>query len=761
MSANGPATPRAPSAATRIPADLFGDTPRARARVTRLRALDRVISALITVGGIAIILAVLGIFVFVVKEAIPVLLPARVASAPDGPRGTPAGRPLAVGEGEHREVGWIASSQGFVRLIDFKGGRVIEDVPLESLGSATVTCGARAAIADVAAYGTSDGRVLVAGIHYTEVFADGRRSGEEIAVDRQFEFTLPCGGRPLGRVAVVSTEDATTVVGAGDGFVAVATRRATAARAKTADLSALVPDAKITALALDETAQNLVLGDATGGIYRIELAGVDGRVAEHRDAGRQAITALAFVLGSQTLLVGDAGGNASGWQGIRSGENGDRTLTRVRAFDPMPAAITAFAPSARNKSFLIVDRSGGVRLDHSTTERTLASLETGSPGGEVGAVAIAPRGNGTLVADESGLVHREDLSAPHPETTLRSLFLPMLYEGYDRPEFVWQSSGGTDDFEPKFSLVPLIFGSLKGVFYAMLFSAPLAILAALYTSQFASGRLRGIVKPTVELLGAMPSVVVGFLAGLWLAPTVDRNLAGSALLCVLLPAFVLIAFVVLRLLPATSRRRLVFGKELPYLVPFLIGGGIAAILLAPSLESSLFPDHGGSLRRFLTEALGFAYDPRNAIIVGIALGVAVIPIIFTVSEDALSNVPVALRAASAALGASRWQTAIRLVLPAASPGVFAALMLGFGRAIGETMIVVMAAGNTPILDPSPFNGMRTISACIATEIPEAEVGGSLYRVLFLAGAILFAFAFVCNTAAESIGTRLRKRYARW
>ncbi|MCI0587153.1 MAG: ABC transporter permease subunit, partial [Planctomycetes bacterium] len=156
-----------------------------------------------------------------------------------------------------------------------------------------------------------------------------------------------------------------------------------------------------------------------------------------------------------------------------------------------------------------------------------------------------------------------------------------------------------------------------------------------------------------------------------------------------------------------------------------------------------------------------AYEPRNALVVGFALGFAVIPILYTVAEDALSNVPRSLLAASEALGATRWQTAWRLVVPAASPGIFAALMLAFGRAIGETMIVVMATGNTPVLDLSMFSGMRTISACIAVEMPEAPVGSSLYRVLFLSGALLFAFAFLCNTAADVVGNRLRKRYARW
>src|SRR5262249_20316459 len=159
--------------------------------------------------------------------------------------------------------------------------------------------------------------------------------------------------------------------------------------------------------------------------------------------------------------------------------------------------------------------------------------------------------------------------------------------------------------------------------------------------------------------------------------------------------------------------------------------------LEPVLEHLL----GGTFPTFLLEALGVRYDQRNAIVVGLAMGFAVIPIIFAIAEDAFSNVPANLISGSLALGASRWQTVSRVVLPTASPGIFAAVMVGFGRAIGETMIVLMATGNTPIMELSPFNGFRTLSANIAVEIPEAPAGGTLYRTLFLAALLLFALTF--------------------
>ena len=160
--------------------------------------------------------------------------------------------------------------------------------------------------------------------------------------------------------------------------------------------------------------------------------------------------------------------------------------------------------------------------------------------------------------------------------------------------------------------------------------------------------------------------------------------------------------------------------ELALIVPLLLLGAWASLRLAPRVEAALFT---GDFRMWLSSALGLTYDQRNSLVVGLAMGFAVIPIIFTIADDAFSSVPGNLTAGSLALGASRWQTALRIVVPTASPGVFSAIMIGFGRAVGETMIVLMATGNTPVLDWSIFNGMRTLSANIAVEIPEAPYGG--------------------------------------
>jgi phosphate transport system permease protein len=228
---------------------------------------------------------------------------------------------------------------------------------------------------------------------------------------------------------------------------------------------------------------------------------------------------------------------------------------------------------------------------------------------------------------------------------------------------------------------------------------------------------------------------------------------------VIVPVMLLVTiFFWKRIRTASLIQRTTRGQEFIFLIPVVIMGVYLAFLLSGLAEVNLF---AGDFKQWLYSSLGVRYDQRNGIIIAIALGFAVIPIIFTIAEDAISNVPRNLTAASLALGASRWQTAWRVVLPSALPGVFSAVMIGFGRAIGETMIVLMATGNTPIMNWSLFNGLRSLSANIAVEIPEAPLNSSLYRVLFLSAVLLFIFTFIINTVAEALRQRFRKKYGRY
>jgi phosphate transport system permease protein len=267
--------------------------------------------------------------------------------------------------------------------------------------------------------------------------------------------------------------------------------------------------------------------------------------------------------------------------------------------------------------------------------------------------------------------------------------------------------------------------------------------------------LKGIVKPTVEIMAALPSVVLGFLAGLWLAPQVEKVVPGLLLAPIVISGLILLVVFGWRFVPTAIRPRVRPGTEVALLIPIAILGGWLSFGLGGVVERLLL---SGDYRGWLLGVLGLTYDQRNSLVVGIAMGFAVIPIIFTIAEDSLANVPPHLVAGSLALGATRWQTALRVVLPTASPGIFSAVMIGFGRAVGETMIVLMATGNTPVMDWSIFNGFRALSANIAVELPEAPVGGSLFRVLFLAAFLLFVMTFLVNTAAEIVRLRLRRKY---
>ena len=271
-----------------------------------------------------------------------------------------------------------------------------------------------------------------------------------------------------------------------------------------------------------------------------------------------------------------------------------------------------------------------------------------------------------------------------------------------------------------------------------------------------SSKVRRLIKPTIELMEALPTVILGFLAGIWLAPIVDQNLTGVALSFISLPTRMIVIGFIWSMLPGQWRSRIPHGFHIAILIPMIILVGYGCFAVSPWLSQWLF---GSDLQSYLSHHYGFGYDQRNALIVGIAMGFAVIPTIFTIAEDAVFSVPSHLTKGSLALGATQWQTLTKVVLLTASPGIFSAVMMGLGRAVGETMIVLMATGNTPVMDWDLLQGLRTLAATIAIEMPESEVASSHYRVLFLAAFVLFVFTFVFNTIAEVVRQRLREKYS--
>jgi phosphate transport system permease protein len=268
--------------------------------------------------------------------------------------------------------------------------------------------------------------------------------------------------------------------------------------------------------------------------------------------------------------------------------------------------------------------------------------------------------------------------------------------------------------------------------------------------------MRGIVKPSVEIMEALPTVILGFLAGLWLAPFVDNNLAGTLLTLFFLPFSFLITAWIWSLMPHSITSRVGTGWEAAMLIPVVILVVWGCIQLGHPIEAAFF---GGDMPRWVSNELGWNYEQRNSLVVGFAMGFAAIPIIFSIAEDAVFSVPKHLTSGSLALGATPWQTLFNVVLLTASPGIFSAVMVGFGRAIGETMIVLMATGNTAVMDFSIFTGFRTLSANIGVEMPEAAVGSTHYLLLFFSALVLFIFTFFINTIAELVRQRLREKYS--
>ena len=506
--------------------------------------------------------------------------------------------------------------------------------------------------------------------------------------------------------------------------------------------------------------QHLYLGTAAGRLLRVDLADpANPTVAEDILASSDAasITALGLAFGQVSVAVGDAAGRVATYSRVRlDGPKSVPRLHRVHELGRHAAPVRLILPSGRDKTVYSLAADGSLQGNHLTSGRNLFSLP---PREGVSTFAVSRRGERVLRLEADGGADLWAVDAPHPEVSARVLFGKVWYESYDKPAHVWQSTSGNDDFEPKLSLMPLILGSLKGALYAMLFAIPVAVLAALYTNQFMSPGVRQTVKPAVEIMAAMPSVVIGFLAGLWLAPLLEDKLPGVFVAPFLIPLIIWGYVAIKRSLGRhPSVRWMDRGLEWLGVIPAVIFGGWLALQLGEWVQDAFM---GGDFRQWWFSQTGTKVDQRNCVVVAFALGFAVIPLIFTLSEDALNAVPRNLTAASLALGASRWQTAWKVVIPSASPGIFAAIMIGLGRAVGETMILLMCTGNTAITDWSIFNGMRTLAANIAVEIPEAPTGGTHYRILFLSAVVLFGLTFIVNTAAEMIRIRLRKKYGNY
>lgn len=723
---------------------------------------DRLAQFGITVGGVMVLIALLLIFFYLLYIVQPIFESAKVEKR-DSFNLTNAEQIVGVGVEEQTEVAYLLSQQGSVDFYSVEKanfGKKLKTLEV-TLPSDVSSFATSAPFQGQYAYGLENGSVKIVIPKFMVTFPNNERKltprldyplGElALEVDEQ--------GAAIKRFAFSHFEDKTAVVALTadkrvlfssfvaeenmfSGEVEWLVERTELDVAGRVDELLMSPD---TTRVFVRSANQIYVYDTRdpSEVEQIQLLSANEENAN--------IVAAQLLAGANSLMLANDNGKVSQWFEINT--DSGREYQKIRSFETTKQSKLNVFTEFYRRTFFTTSSNGELGVYYTTSQAKLWQGKVSE--GAIKNFAIAPRANAALIVADNKLtvleVHNE-----HPEVTWSALWQEVWYEGYPEPGYIWQSTSASDDFESKFSLVPISFGTLKAAFYAMLFAVPIAISAAIYTAYFMSSELRKVVKPTVEIMEALPTVILGFLAGLWLAPLIEQHLPAIVGLLVLLPLGILATALGWTKLPASIRHKIPEGSHAIILIPVVLFIGWLSFAMSETVELWMFD---GNVRQYLTNELGMTFDQRNALVVGIAMGFAVIPTIFSIAEDAVFSVPKHLSNGSLALGATQWQTLIRVVLLTASPGIFSAVMMGLGRAVGETMIVLMATGNTPIMDWSVFQGMRTLAANIAVEMPESEVGSSHYRILFLAAFVLFIFTFVFNTIAEFVRQQLREKYS--
>ena len=716
------------------------------------RLKDQLATAVITGGGGVVLMTIVMLFAFLIYEIAPLLEPANLAErgridwrSPGDPD------PVLLSTGEYGAVSFSIDRSGRAEFLRTSDGAALSSIDLAA--GSPLTAMAEAAPGETGiALGFADGSVMLLRQDYRYEFAEGYRKAIPSLI-------YPLGDLPLQGARRLPV--ASLALGRDNGLLAVQYRdgslfllpltaeHAAGALPAGVDMGVWPPAA---GLHIGGDNRWLLLLEENGNyqLWMLEGGPPYQRATGSLFADDASLDASLLLQGAQSLIAASDQGKLVQYFVRR--DAGAPAVVPVRAFDTAGERIHLLVAEHRRRGFMAFSNQSLQWFNATAGKRSVrAPLDATPPR----AVAVSPRADMLLLAAGDGELRRWELRNPHPEVSLSSLWRETWYEGYAEPALVYQSSASSNDYESKYSLTPLAFGTVKAAFYTMLFAAPLAVGGAIYTAFFMAPALRRRIKPTIELMEALPTVILGFLAGLWLAPYVEDNLGAILALVFTLPAGVLLFALLWSRLPLSWQIALPAGWHPVVLTPVFLCLAWLGLSLGEPLELLLF---GGDAQRWLSEELGLAYDQRNAMVVGIAMGFAVIPTIFSIAEDAIYSVPRHISNGSMALGATPWQTLMGVVLPTASPGVFSAVMIGFGRAVGETMIVLMATGNTPITDFNLLEGMRTLAANIAIEVPEAEVDSTHYRILFLAAFVLFLFTFAVNTLAEVVRQRLRARY---
>ena len=877
-------------------------TGRRRRRTTTwsVRLKDIIAQSVITLGGLGTIAAVLGVCVFLFWVVIPLFMPARVGEARElNLSETDPQTIIAQGIDEYQLMTWLLDRNGTLHAYALEDGALLAQQRV--ISNATITAIAQSDSGNDWLMGLSNGSVVRGQLGVSSRLVDITALPEDYRTQQPGRVSRWSSDNEVGLIQRVNQDQfrILTIESKLDEPLSLADGQPIdhldfTVAGRTTIMAAMTGDGR---LLLEHVSQrrNILTGRVTqtkqewpidfdaasqGRPHWLRLSGQgdalylawrDGRIlrydirnpaqpvlAEELDLVAEPdeqLAALTMLLGRGTLITGDSLGRVRGWFRTRSGEAATPdgvTLTLAHELSKLDSAVVTLARSSRSRIIAAGTADGRVRLVQVTSGKQLADLKPEKNSrAAVASMVIGAKDDALLIFRENRMQLRT-LDVGHPETTLSSLFLPVWYENYNQPQATWQSSGATDDFESKYGLWPLVFGSIKATVYSLLFGVPLALLAAVFTSEFLKPRTKAVIKPTIEMMASLPSVVLGFLGALVIAPVAEQGVPIILTSFITIPLAFLTGALLWQLLPEVWTLRLRPGRL--FFIAMLLPAGIAAAwLLGPKLEAVLFanqpmlvmkswltgaPVTPGDLKAWLDGQMGsgaagwlilllpvsllavamastrliqpllrsalsqcsrrslavitivrffaggiatvmlagaagllltyvLGWDPRgnlvgtyvqrNALIVGFVMGFAIIPIIYTIAEDALSAVPEHLRAASLGAGATPWQTAVRIVIPTAMSGLFSAVMIGVGRAVGETMIVLMAAGNTAITQWNPFNGFRTLSANIAVELPEAVENSTHYRTLYLAALVLFVITFLLNTFAETIRLRFRRR----
>ena len=517
------------------------------------------------------IVAVVMIFFYLLYVVFPLFLPATAESVSRYAVPEPAlGKTVLMEIEEQNEVAVRFTDTGHVIFFQVATGKPVLTETVKLPEGAHIVSFHQGSPNNEGAviYGLSDGKAVIVKHQYKITYPDNVRLITPSLTYPMGEAPLVIdeSGAPLEKIAVKIGDKASTVVAKSAGKIRLShfeketslfSDEATVTRTDSVlDYAA----ADVSDILIDKEEQNLYLLGNGGRLGLIDIRDKSAPVLTQEqnvvEAGHK-ITSVAFLNGDLSLMIGDSSGLVSQWSKVRDKLN-RFSMQKIRAFKVSDKAVVSINPEQRRKGFLTVDADGTLGIYHSTSEREMIKERVADS--RPVAAAISPRANTLLIQAEDGKISDWKVDNEHPEVSLGSLWREVWYESYPKPDYIWQSSSANSDFEPKYSLTPLVFGTLKAAFYAMLVAIPLALMGAIYTAYFMTSTMRQYVKPSIELMGALPTVILGFLAGLWLAPIIEEYLAGLFALLMIVPVGVMLFAYAWQYLPeshpAANTRRL-------------------------------------------------------------------------------------------------------------------------------------------------------------------------------------------------------------